>query len=199
MHVYGEPVEESDISNGKKYGDEDGMCVDELSSKLRDFLAPSLSQEEKDTVNRPKFPLTIFESLINISNISDLIYGGDIVGKENNQATISKKLAMSSGDFLVCPSKEGCTLGVSIRGGGNNNGLRKCDSLSNKPTSKRSIVPNPLKDITSKSISSIGIPASSLVIVAVRILFGNATTEFLPRYLTIMGGRRTELKHGVKR
>ena len=59
------------------------------------------------------------------------------MGKESNQVAIMKKLAMSSGDFLVCPSKEGCTLTVSLKGGGNIGHRKNFDKLSSKQTSKR--------------------------------------------------------------
>ena len=101
----------------------------------------------------PKFPLTIFETLENVSDSNDLVLGGDGVGKD--AAAIKRKLSIHNGEFFLSPSREGCTLSISLQ------------------CTKRCIV-------------------------AVRLLLGSTTTDYLPRQVSVMG-RVIKLNQGVKR
>jgi len=55
----------------------------------------------------------IFESLINVSEIDELVLGGDCVGKDQKAA--KSKLSLNSTDYLACPSRDGCTLTAAIQ------------------------------------------------------------------------------------
>jgi len=55
----------------------------------------------------------IFESLINVSEIDELVLGGDCIGKD--QKTAKRKLSLNSTEYLVCPSREGCTLTAGLQ------------------------------------------------------------------------------------
>ena len=82
--------------------------------------------------------------------------------------TVKKKLSIHNGDFFLSPSRDGCTLTVALQ-----------QSKSLKPTS---------------------LPAaeSFRAIVAVRLLLGSTTTDYLPRQVSVMG-RTIKLSQGVKR
>ena len=55
----------------------------------------------------------IFESLINVSEIDELVLGGDCVAKDPK--TAKRKLSLNSTEYLVCPSREGCTLTAGLQ------------------------------------------------------------------------------------
>ena len=116
------------------------------------------SHEQAIKSFKPKFPLTIFETLINVSNRKELRYGGDGI---SNEADAKKKLEIGNGEFLTSPSREGCTLTVSLQ-----------NDRSLKSTNEGG------KDKT---------PSSALAIVAVRILLGSTSKECLPKDLNVMG------------
>ena len=57
-------------------------------------------------------PIGIFEKMINVSELDDLVYGGDFVGKDPK--TIKRKLSLNSTDYVISPSHNGSTLTASI-------------------------------------------------------------------------------------
>ena len=55
----------------------------------------------------------IYESLVNISEIDELVLGGDCV--EKDPKTAKTKLSLNSSEYIVCPSRDGCTLTVGLQ------------------------------------------------------------------------------------
>jgi hypothetical protein len=55
----------------------------------------------------------IFERLINVSEIDELVLGGDCVGQDSKAA--KRKLSLNSTEYLVCPSRDGCTLTAGLQ------------------------------------------------------------------------------------
>ena len=107
------------------------------------------------SVAYPKFPLTIFEHLINVSNSNTLVFGGDGIAHETDES-IKKKLCISSSEYFSCPNKDGCTLTVHLK-----KQIEHAESLG-KQYSKDSIQNHPSR--TNRKTPS------KLAIVAVRIL-----------------------------
>ena len=138
--------------------------------------------DDFDMERYPSFPLTIFEDLINISSYDDLVFGGDFTLNEPNSAAVKEKLKINNVDFMSCSSRQGCTLALSLRKNEKNNDKAK---RNNK------------QDSLGSSESS-GHYLSSIVIVAVRILIGSSTTEYLPQQMYVMG-RSIKLIEGAKR
>ena len=60
-----------------------------------------------------KFPLTIFEQLINVSQSDSLLFTGHELGIDSKE--LKKKLARDSSSSFVCPRKEGCCFSISLR------------------------------------------------------------------------------------
>jgi len=118
----------------------------------------------KDLTSAPKplpsFPFTVFETLTNVTRADELIFGGD--GVDENSTVTKRKLCTGSNEYVVSPSKEGCTFIVSLQ---------------------RVSAPTKDKDDGKLSIHD---PAKH-AIVAIRILLGTNTTDFLPREVSVMG------------
>jgi len=151
----------------------------DLSIKSNDFEEPP-----KQSVVLPKFPLTMFEELINVGEMNCLLFGGD----SGKAASITKrKLSITSGEFIISPFKEGCTLSVSLC---SSDGPTKLDSLKKFPRIKAAKLNEKKEDK--------GVDEETLVIVAVRILLGSTTTEYLPKEISVMG-RQIKLTPGTKR
>lgn len=111
----------------------------------------------KDTAKPlPSFPLTIFETLQNVTPSNALIFSGD--GVTDNSASTKKKLSTGSTEYVISPSKDGCTFIASLQ-----------DQNQSK---------NSLNSTVRKSED-----LSKHVIVAVRILLG----DFIPSHVAIMG------------
>ena len=131
--------------------------------------------------SQPKFPLTIFETLVNVSDSGELILGGDGIGKDPD--SVKRKLSIHNGEFFLAPSRDGCTLTISLR--------------QSRPSSQ-TIGGVPDRDselfLRKKHFKS----EKSLAIVAVRLLLGSTTTDYLPRHVSVMG-RMVKLSQGVKR
>jgi hypothetical protein len=108
----------------------------------------------------PSFLLTTFETLRNITSADELIFSGD--GVEENSSETKKKLSTGSNEYVVSPTKDGCTFIVS---------LQKSDVSKQGIKSAKGTV----QDITNH------------VIVAVRLLLGASNTDFTPREVSIMG------------
>jgi len=149
---------------------------------------PAISKEKKfktsmneNELVQPSFPLTIFETLINISENEELILGGDGIQNEPDARLAKEKLKISNGDFIRCPSRIGCTLTYNLSGHGRNSDKEKHGYKFSTNTDHH----NAHK-------------LSPLVIVAIRIQIGSSTTEYLPSQLTVMG-RKIHLIRGVKR
>lgn len=128
--------------------------------------------------NEPTFPLQVFETLLNITDGDFLFFGGDGVGIDADSA--KNKLSISNSEFVVSPSREGCTFTLS---------LGKCRSRKySKDESKK----KKRSDYECES------NMAKYVIVAVRVLVGSAASESLPRQITLMG-RPIKLVQGAKR
>ncbi|KAL7543894.1 hypothetical protein ACHAXR_013387, partial [Thalassiosira sp. AJA248-18] len=113
----------------------------------------------------------VFEKMINVSELEGLVFGGDFVGKD--EKAIKRKLSLNNTDYVISPSRDGCTLtaGFSTIG------------------------------IASKSITDrkSGVEDNALAIVAVRVLVGSMP-DLIPREIAVMGsGRTIKLKKNVKR
>jgi hypothetical protein len=54
-----------------------------------------------------------FESLINVSDLDALIFGGECAGKD--PSAIKKKLSLSNTEYVTCPSRDGCTLTACLQ------------------------------------------------------------------------------------
>ena len=75
----------------------------------------ALQYDEVAKKQLPIFPLTIFETLINISDQEELAYGGDGI---SNESDAKKKLEIGNTEYITSPSREGCTLTVFFRNKG---------------------------------------------------------------------------------
>ena len=139
-------------------------------------------------VNNPIFPLTIFERLINVSNKTELRFGGD--GTGNEPELVKKKLSISSVDFVTSPSKDGCTFTVTLRS-------NKQNDLNRNESSKKDCKLICKTTNTDKANENFAAPAK-FAIVAIRILVGSTRTEYLPREFVVMG-RPIKPKQGMKR
>jgi len=131
--------------------------------------------------SQPKFPLTIFETLVNVSDSAELILGGDGIGKDPD--SVKRKLSIHNGEFFLAPSRDGCTLTISLR-----------QSRPSSQTISRAVDRDSELSLNKKHFKS----EKSLVIVAVRLLLGSTTTDYLPRHVSVMG-RMVKLSQGVKR
>ena len=130
-----------------------------------------LSRSMKHAPLHRKPNIYIFEELINVSEMDELVLGGDAVGKDPPNSA-KKKLSLNNNDFLISPSRDGCTLTASL-----------CNNL----------LPSGANE-GSKQVAN-----TALAIVAVRVLVGSMP-DLLPREIVIMGsGRVIKLKKNVKR
>ena len=87
---------------------------------------------------------------------------------------IKKKLGLNNNEFVICPSREGCTLTTRI---------------TPSATSTKLQVTEPVTKTT--------VPEKDLVIVAVRVLVGSMP-ELIPNHVVIMG-RTIKMEKSVKR
>lgn len=143
------------------------------SSQLTNF-SKSL-QPAENVASRCRSNIHIFEELINVSEVDELIFGGDCVGKDPKAA--KKNLSLNNNDFLVSPSRDGGTLTASL------STVAYCDSTNDK------------QDTCVSGVTQ----NNSLAIVAVRVLVGSMP-ESIPREIIVMGsGRSLKLKKKVKR
>jgi len=131
-------------------------------------------------VGQPKFPLTIFESLENVSHSQDLVLGGD--GAWKDPETVKRKLSIHNGDFFLSPSRDGCTLTVALQ-----------QSKLLKPPSSGFIHRS-----NGDKAPLMPVSENFRAIVAVRLLIGSTTTDYLPKQVSVMG-RAIKLSQGVKR
>ncbi len=142
----------------------------------------SLFNVEKTESQIPKFPLTMFERLINLSEKPEVLFGGDAV----KEADITKRrLSMNSGEFVISPCKEGCTLTISLR-----------DYLSTKKI--KTVINEPEDSLPTSGINNSKVDVEKVAIVAVRVLLGSTTTDYLPEELAVMG-RQVKLAQKMKR
>mmetsp|Transcript_5230 Transcript_5230/g.11836 ORF Transcript_5230/g.11836 Transcript_5230/m.11836 type:complete len:3618 (-) Transcript_5230:38-10891(-) len=129
------------------------------------FLPPSIQHQAPAAIG-------IFEKMINVSELDELVYGGDFVGKDHK--AIKQKISLNNtDDYVISPSRDGCTLTASLQ----------------------------VSDISSNSIMDSKSQAgeNALAIVAVRVLVGSRP-HLIPREIVVMGsGRSIKLKENVKR
>lgn len=184
MLIFGDEFDPEPFQSDEGGSSTLGACsrfreINQISTDSKTFNAvPAIGTSTTIGANgvaQPKFPLTIFETLLNVSNDPRLILAGDGVG--DDQVSIKRKLSINNGEFFLAPSRDGCTLTVSL-------------------------LPRPWHSamkIQSKSLSSVKETLDdSLAIVAVRLLVGSTTTDYIPREVAIMG-RVAKLNEGVKR
>jgi hypothetical protein len=108
-------------------------------------------------ISQPLFPITIFETLENVTHRDELVLTCD--GVDETSKIMKKKLGTGTSDYIVGNSKDGCTLTIRLR---------------------------PHHEVTRKSVSVIK-DLKDLVIVAVRVLLGTSTIDFFPTLITVMG------------
>ncbi len=136
---------------------------------------PQLLQPTENVASRRRSNIHIFEELINVSEVDELVFGGDCVDKDPKAA--KKNLSLNNNDFLVIPSRDGGTLTASLAT------VESCKSNHGKQAAC-------VSEVTQNK---------SLSIVAVRILVGSMA-ESIPREIVVMGsGRSIKLKKNVKR
>lgn len=147
-----------------------------------------ISKEEnrKQINNLPAFPLTMFEELINVSEKAELIFGGDCV---KDPVITKRRLSMNSGEFIISPSSEGGTLTVSLRRPERSMSSILSSRLQQRLTSS---------ERNNADFEYNSVDVDKLAIVAVRILLGSTSTEYLPQQISVMG-RRIKLREKVKR
>lgn len=51
----------------------------------------------------------VFEKMINISETDGLVFGGNLVASDDSK-TIKRKLSLNNTDYVICPTRDGCTL-----------------------------------------------------------------------------------------
>lgn len=107
--------------------------------------------------SQPLFPITIFETLENVTNRDEVVFTCD--GVDETSRLLKKKLGTGTNDYVVGNSKDGCTLTISLR---------------------------PRQEVTQKSLF-VGKDSKDLVIVAVRVLLGTSTMDYFPTLITVMG------------
>ncbi len=108
----------------------------------------------------PSFPLTIFETLINVTPAINLIFSGDAT-EADGALDAKRKLCTGSNEYVVSPSKDGCTFIVSLQRSNSAKGTKNDDKKYYDPTEH--------------------------AIVAVRVLLGTNNADFVPREIFIMG------------
>lgn len=116
----------------------------------------------------PDFPLTMFESLNNITASEEVIISGD--GVHENSKSTKRKLLTGSNDYITSRTREGCSFNFRIE----------------KKTTPQSNLATTSQDETSNS--------EDMVIVAVRILLGSHSIDFTPKSLHVMGRAIKPLK-----
>lgn len=163
-----------------------------LSPNKKEVPSVTTSHDEsRKTVILPHFPLTMFEDLINVSEHANLLFGGDCV---KDPAVTKRRLSMNSGEFIVSPNNDGCTLTVSLQPpqSQNQHGVSSCTVQSSTKGNESIAV---VENIENKNVAS---HMEKLAIVAVRILLGSTTTDFIPKDIAVMG-RRIKLSERMKR
>jgi len=162
-----------------------------LTHKKKEMASPVANPVRQDDLKKvlaplPTFPLTIFEELINMSEKPEVVFGGDSVKDPN---ITKRRLSMSSGEFIISPCKEGCTLTVSLR---SPDGQNKSDSITTNVFKDR--VPISHETMDKKD----HVEVEKVAIVAVRILLGSTTTDYVPKEISVMG-RPITLTQRMKR
>ncbi len=188
--VYGDVTakQQTDLSHALK---RQRAFSDSILTSKNEITAPTpsapLIKHEQRKNKLPKFPLTIFEELINLSEKPEVVFGGDAV--KDSDAT-KRRLSINSGEFMISPCKSGCTLTVSLQ---DQHNLNKNDfpKLNNHEGSL--LTPNEESHDKSNTLD-----VNKLAIVAVRVLLGSTTTDYLPKTLTVMG-RQINLAQRMKR
>lgn len=130
---------------------------DSLSSLLKnqgDRVAFADSVTKK--VKIPTFPLNYFETLKNITKEECVVLGGE--GFSEDKATLKRKLCTGGQEYVVCSSRDGCTLTLSLQ---RNN--------THVPQTTSSFDP------------------SAHAIVAVRFLLGTSQTDYFPKEVSVLG------------
>ena len=147
----------------------------------------NLIKDAKTKNKLPEFPLTIFEHLLNLSEKSEIVYGGDAV---TDPEVTKRRLSMNSGEFVISPNKDGCTLTVSLfdQQNPNKNDSFRLSSLESRLTSVNEKMYRKENSVDVKEIA----------IVAIRILLGSTTVDYLPKELAVMG-RQIKLTPRMKR
>ncbi len=165
-----------------------------LSPNKKEVTVPSITtshDESRKSVILPHFPLTIFEDLINLSEHADLLFGGDCV---KDPTVTKRRLSMNSGEFILSPNSDGCTLTVSLQPSQSQN-QHGVSSFIVQSSRKGNDTISAVESIDNRNVVS---HMEKLAIVAVRILLGSTTTDFIPKDIAVMG-RRIKLSGRMKR
>lgn len=163
----------------------DDMTIPQTLDKLEYTRSQAPPPSKKHNMPRRISNIHIFEELINVSEADELVFGGDCVGKDPK--TIKKKLSLNNNDFVVSPSRDGCTLTASLK-----TVRASTKIMSDKQTQHNSVTSGVLGDNKREE-------NNALAIVAVRVLVGSMP-DSMPREIIIMGsGRAIKLKNNVKR
>lgn len=93
--------------------------------------------------------------------------------------SVKSKLSPNNSTYYMCPSRDGCTITISLQKGN--------DGAMQPPSQDKEHAP-----------LSHDVMQRELVVVAVRLLVGSTTTEFIPKYISIEG-RRVWLRPDLKK
>jgi E3 ubiquitin-protein ligase UBR4 len=140
-----------------------------MSNRRRAIIDSGMNRQEisgdrvkfKDAPNPfPAFPLTVFETLQNVTSADELFVSSD--GIVETSANLKRKLVTGSSDYIISRSKDGCAFIMSLQ-------PRTKSKTSNDSAKVKLDDP------------------SKYAIVAVRILLGTNNVDFTPRDISVMG------------
>ena len=101
-----------------------------------------------------------------------------------------EKLSSKNGTYFVCPSRDGCTITISLRKTYDDTVITRPAIESHETLDLRS---------TEQAFPAVSeMMQNELVIVAVRLLVGSTLTESIPKYVSVEG-RRVALKADLKK
>jgi hypothetical protein len=152
---------------------------------------------------KPEVALTIYEDLLNVSDVDELRFAGDGVGRyvpgtqskchlpatansssSSDSDSIKAKLSPKTSIYLMSPTRDGCTITLALAG----------------PVDMSQLGAGEPPDSPALTTNHVDSPKrrKELAIVALRVLVGSTTTDCVPSRIFIQG-RPFELKPQVKR
>ncbi|KAI2506062.1 zinc ion binding protein [Fragilaria crotonensis] len=165
--IYGE-----DSNDSIHAGERPGTPVDSSAEGL-----------EKKGSATPHIALTFYEDLRNVSEADEVKFAGDGIGSGNSDS-IKEKLSSKNSVYLMSPSRDGCTVTVTLEG-----------PVEVSKLGDREIADLPM-DIP--NLDDMGKHTVDLAIVALRFLVGSTNTDCVPSRLFVHG-RPFQLTPNVKR
>mmetsp|Transcript_28026 Transcript_28026/g.42742 ORF Transcript_28026/g.42742 Transcript_28026/m.42742 type:complete len:4540 (+) Transcript_28026:153-13772(+) len=146
-------------------------------------LKNNQEEERGACPGKPIMPLTIYEHLFNVSEMDELKFAGDGFGSDSG--SIKSKLSTKNSVYLMSPSRDGCSLAVSLEGP---------IEISKLKTDTEASIPKvvPGKPIMGESVSE------NLVVVALRLLVGSTTSDCVSSKVYVQG-RPVDLVPDAKR